>query len=264
MGLIGKLKDKGRRFAMGKILGIVLTWLAEGKFGSGPQKLWLWLQGKKTIIAGLLATIAAALQAAQANGTCALVEGHKLFGWAINCGEAASALLWLSGILALVGLTDGALRMDPPKAPQPKANDARGFSRPLALVGLAALSLLLLSACGEDPLPVAPDPVPTMPAIPAQSVIRLSMGVTQGDGGRVEEIKRDSLYYVEAAPVCSDPALPCPPLTDVAWGVSGAFCEMLGGDRDALRPFICRDLGIAEIRAVSGTATGSVRVRIVN
>lgn len=247
---------------MGKILGIVLTWLAEGKFGSAPQKLYLWLQGKKTIIAGLLATIAAALQAAQANGTCALVEGHKLFGWAINCGEAASALLWLSGILALVGLTDGALRMDPPKAPA--SSNAKGFVRPLALVGLAALSLLLLSACGEDPLPAAPDPVPTMPAIPAQSVIRLSMGVTQGDGGRVEEIKRDSLYYVEAAPVCSDPALPCPPLTDVAWGVSGAFCEMLGGDRDALRPFICRDLGIAEIRAVSGTATGSVRVRIVN
>lgn len=133
-----------------------------------------------------------------------------------------------------------------------------------AYVLLALFSVLMLSACGDDPAPMAPDPVPTPLPVPSQSVIRLSIGVTQGDGGRVEEIKRDSLYYVEAAPVCSDPALPCPPLTDVAWGVSGAFCEMLGGDRDALRPFICRDLGIAEIRAVSGTATGSVRVRIVN
>lgn len=246
---------------MGKILGIVLTWLAEGKFGSAPQKLYLWLQGKKTIIAGLLATIAAALQAARANGTCALVEGHKLFGWSVNCGEAASALLWLSGILALVGLTDGALRMDPPKAPA--SSNAKGFVRPLALIGLAALSLLLLSACGEDPLPVAPDPVPTIAPPPAQSVLRITLGVTQGDGGRVEEVKADRTYYVEAAPVCSDPILPCAPLTDVAWGVSGAFCELLGSDREPYRPFVCRDLGIAEIRAASAGATGSVRVRVV-
>lgn len=256
MGLIGKLKDKGRRLAMGKILGIVLSWLAEGKFGKGPQAVYAWLQGKKTAIAAILATVAAALQAAQSNGTCALFEGQKLFGWAINCGELASGLLWLSGILALIGLTDGALRMDPPKA-------SKGFSRPLALVGLALLSLVMLSACGEDPLPLAPDPVPTPIPTPAQSVIRLSLGVQAGDGGRVEEVKIDRIYYVEAAPVCSDPILPCPPLTDVVWGVSGAFCELLGADREPFRPFVCRDLGIAEIRAASAGASGAVRVRVV-
>lgn len=150
---------------MGAILGWALKQLAEGKFGSGPQRVWLWLQGKKTIIAALLATIAATLQAAQSNGTCALVEGVKLFGWPVNCGEAASALLWLSGILALVGLTDGALRMEPPKAPQPKANDARGFGSRLALAAMAIGSLLLLSACGSmaqlrlgEQRPLAPDP----------------------------------------------------------------------------------------------------------
>ncbi len=265
MGLLGRVKDKARRVAMGRILGIVLSWLAEGKLGAGPQKAYVWLRGKKTIIAGLLATIAAALQAAQSNGTCALVEGHKLFGWPINCGEAASALLWLSGILALVGLTDGALRMDPPKTPvpQPKANWARGFSRPLALIGLAALSLLLLSACGEDPLPAAPDPAPTMPPVPVQSVIRLSLGVTQGDGGRVEEVKIDRLYYVEAVPVCSEALLPCPPLTQVAWGVQGASCELLLDEQAPLRAFQCRDLGVATLRAASAGASGSVTVRVV-
>ncbi len=265
MGLLGRVKDKARRVAMGRILGIVLSWLAEGKLGAGPQKAYVWLRGKKTIIAGLLATIAAALQAAQSNGTCALVEGHKLFGWPINCGEAASALLWLSGILALVGLTDGALRMDPPKTPvpQPKANWARGFSRPLALIGLAALSLLLLSACGEDQLPAAPDPVPTTLPVPSQSVIRLSLGVTQGDGGRVEEVKIDRLYYVEAVPVCSDPLLPCPPLVQVAWGVQGASCELLLDEQAPLRAFQCRDLGVATLRAASAGASGSVTVRVV-
>lgn len=130
-------------------------------------------------------------------------------------------------------------------------------------VALALLSVLMLSACGEDPLPVAPDPVPTPLPAPSQTVIRLSLGVTQGDGGRVEEVKVDRLYYVEAAPVCSDPLLPCPPLSQVAWGVSGAFCELLGGEGDSFRPFICRDLGIAEIRAASAGASGSVRVRVV-
>lgn len=130
-------------------------------------------------------------------------------------------------------------------------------------VALALLSVVLLVACGEDALPLAPEPIPTVPPIPAQSVIRISMGVTQGDGGRVEEVKVDRTYYVEAAPVCSDTTLPCPPLVDVAWGVSGAFCELLGSDREPFRPFVCRDLGIAEIRAASGNAVGSVRVRVV-
>lgn len=150
---------------MSAILGWALKQLAEGKFGKGPQAAYAWLQGKKTIIAALLATIAATLQAAQSNGTCALVEGHKLFGWAINCSEAAAALLWLSGILALIGLTDGALRMEPPKVPQPKANDAKGYASRLALAALAIVSLLLLSACGSmaqlrlgEQRPLAPDP----------------------------------------------------------------------------------------------------------
>lgn len=258
MGLIGKLKDKGRRVAMGKILGIVLTWLAEGKFGAGPKAVYLWLQGKKTVIAALLATIAATLQAAQSNGTCALFEGQKLFGWAINCGEIASGLLWLSGILALIGLTDGALRMDPPKV------NAKGFSRPLALVALAVLSLLMLSACEDNKtLVVSPDPIPTVPPIPTQSIIRLTLGVTNGDGGRVEEVKVDLLYYVEAAPLCSDVLLPCPPLNDVVWGIQGAACELLLDERAPLRAFICRDLGVATIRAVSAGASGAVSVRVV-
>lgn len=133
----------------------------------------------------------------------------------------------------------------------------------LGYVSLAILSVLLLSACGEDPLPLAPDPVPTPIPTPAQSVIRLSLGVQAGDGGRVEEVKVDRVYYVEAAPVCSDAILPCPPLTDVSWGVSGAFCELLGSDREPFRPFVCRDLGIAEIRAASAGASGGVRVRVV-
>lgn len=136
--------------------------------------------------------------------------------------------------------------------------------RRLGYVTLAVLSVLLLSACGEDPLPLAPDPVPTPLPTPAQSIIRLTLGVQAGDGSRVEEVKRDRLYYVEAQPVCSDPLLPCPPLTQVAWGIQGASCELLLDEQAPLRAFICRDLGIATIRAASAGASGSVAVRVVN
>lgn len=132
-----------------------------------------------------------------------------------------------------------------------------------AYVLLALLSVLMMSACGDDPAPMAPDPVPTPLPVPSQSVIRLSLGVTQGDGGRVEEVKVDRLYYVEAVPVCSDPLLPCPPLVQVAWGVQGASCELLLDEQAPLRAFQCRDLGVATIKAASAGASGSVTVRVV-
>lgn len=168
------------------------------------------------------------------------------------------------GPLLQVGLTIWAIvdGIRKAKAAAPAAKPS-GFVRPLAMVGLAVLSLLLLSACGEDPLPLAPSAVPTPIPTPAQSVIRLTLGVQAGDGGRVEEVKQDRLYYVEAAPVCSDPLLPCPPLQTVAWGIQGASCELLLDEQAPLRAFICRDLGIATIRAASAGASGSVSVRVV-
>lgn len=94
---------------MGAVLGWILKQAAEGKFGKPVQSLYLWLQGKKTVIAALLGVLAGALQAAQANGACDLIAGAS-----VNCGQIAQGLAAVAAFLALVGLTDGALRMAPP------------------------------------------------------------------------------------------------------------------------------------------------------
>lgn len=95
---------------MGAILGWILKQAAEGKFGKPVQALYLWLQGKKTVIAAILGVLAGALQTAQGNGAC-----EYLAGASVNCNQIAQGLAAVAAFLALIGLTDGALRIDPPK-----------------------------------------------------------------------------------------------------------------------------------------------------
>lgn len=95
---------------MGAVLGWILKQAAEGKFGKPVQAVYAWLQGKKTVIAAILGVLAGALQTAQSNGACDLIAGASF-----NCGQFAQGLAAVAAFLALIGLTDGALRMAPPK-----------------------------------------------------------------------------------------------------------------------------------------------------
>lgn len=94
---------------MSAIVGWVLKQIAEGKWGSGPQKLYAFLQGKKTAIAAVLGVLYGALQTAQGNGACAFLTGK------VTCADLSSWLGAAAAFLALIGLVDGALRMAPPQ-----------------------------------------------------------------------------------------------------------------------------------------------------
>lgn len=103
------LRKWARGKAMSAVIGWVLKQIAEGKWGSGPQKLYAFLQGKKTAIAAILGILYGALQTAQGNGACALLTGK------VTCADLSSWLGAAAAFLALIGLVDGALRMAPPK-----------------------------------------------------------------------------------------------------------------------------------------------------
>lgn len=92
---------------MSKILALGVKMLAEGKFGEGPAKAYWWLAGKKTHIALALAAVYGVLYGAGEKGLCQ------------PCGEWAGWVVGLSGVLVTVGLFDAAVRIEPPRKPEP-------------------------------------------------------------------------------------------------------------------------------------------------
>ena len=87
---------------MSAVIGWVLKQIAEGKWGSGPQKLYAFLQGKKTAIAAVLGVLYGALQTAQGNGACALLTGK------VTCSDLSS---WLGAAAAFDALSSSFSRL---------------------------------------------------------------------------------------------------------------------------------------------------------
>lgn len=112
MGLFGTLKRKAEDKAMSIIVAKAVKMLAEGRFGAGPAKLYWALAGKKSWIAAILATLAAAVWGADQAGLCALLAEH-----AVNCGAVTQVLGTAAAALAALGLYDGALRLPAPEKP---------------------------------------------------------------------------------------------------------------------------------------------------
>ena len=103
MGLFGKTKAKLKRYAMSKLLAIVLRKAAEGDFGPAVQKVYWYLEGKKTYTAAALAGVAAGLQAASDANICE------------PCGAWVVSLYSAAALLGTLGLVDAAVRIEPPK-----------------------------------------------------------------------------------------------------------------------------------------------------
>jgi hypothetical protein len=100
------LKSWAKRKAMSKIIAVAITYVAEGKLGSGPKRFYWWAKGKKTWTGAILGVVYGALHVAQANGLCASA------GW--DCGEWSALLGTASAFLLTVGLVDGTLHAAPP------------------------------------------------------------------------------------------------------------------------------------------------------
>lgn len=96
------LKAWAERKAMGAILAIFVKKLAEGDFGPGPAKVYWALAGVKTWTALGLAAIAGGLTLAYQLGLCEPCYGY------------VGMLITASGVLAAIGLFDGAVRIMPP------------------------------------------------------------------------------------------------------------------------------------------------------
>lgn len=87
-----------------KILPALLTAWAEGKLGKKPQAVYIWLEGKKTILGMVLIAAGTAAEALAAN--------YPELAWA---PEVATVAFWIGSVLAGVGLVDGGLRSPWPK-----------------------------------------------------------------------------------------------------------------------------------------------------
>jgi len=98
------MKEKLVKWVLGKInwgamLPKLLRMAAEGKFGAPIQKTYWWLAGKKTFIGAAGVFIAA--------GAAGICGQYEQFSWAC---DVSSGAMWLFGVLAGVGLVDGATR----------------------------------------------------------------------------------------------------------------------------------------------------------
>ena len=141
MGIIGRLRAKGERIVLSKILAVIVTKLAEGDFGDGPKKLYWWLSGKKTALGLLFGAAWALLDYGQTSGFC-LAQG-------LDCAGLATTLGTIAAFLLAAGLYDGALR-------SPAPNKYAGLLVLLCLIPLGCASGQV--RLGREPRPLAPDP----------------------------------------------------------------------------------------------------------
>lgn len=106
MGLLGRLKAKGRQIVLSKILAAFVTKLAEGDFGEWPKKLYWRCAGAKTNIGFAFGAAWAFLEYGTQSGFCASR------GW--DCTALANTLGAIAAVLVPIGLFDGALRSKAP------------------------------------------------------------------------------------------------------------------------------------------------------
>ncbi len=120
------LRTWAERKTMSKLLPYLVKALAEGRFGEAPKKAYWFLAGKKMYIGAVLGAVAALLQWGTSSGTCGQLG--------LDCTGYTATLASVAGILALIGLYDGAVRAEAP-------NKFAG------LVVLLCLSFGVLSGC---------------------------------------------------------------------------------------------------------------------
>lgn len=88
---------------MGKFLAIAVKAIAEGKAGKVPAAIYWKLAGWKTPIALGLGILSGALKFLENQGACS------------DCALYSEQLFAFSAFLAMVGLYDSAIRLEPPK-----------------------------------------------------------------------------------------------------------------------------------------------------
>jgi hypothetical protein len=102
-------------WGMGKLTGIALKAIAEGKLGRPLQWLYWHLKGIKTILGLVLLGAGGAVLWLDSHGVCAVVAAH--WAW-VECGAWASTIvrwsLGLGAFFAWLGQQDGALHLDAP------------------------------------------------------------------------------------------------------------------------------------------------------
>lgn len=99
-----------RKWAISKILPLFVKKLAEGDFGTAPAHAYIWLAGKKTWTAIILAAVYAALINLDAYRLC---PADPATGFTV-CHAYAGYLWDAAKALLAFGLYDGAIRMAPP------------------------------------------------------------------------------------------------------------------------------------------------------
>lgn len=91
---------RGKKYSA--ILVSIVKGIAEGKFGEKPKAIYWALEGYKTLIAFVFATLTFALEYAVSSGL-----------WP-DAAPAIPVLYGISAFLLAVGLYDGAVRAEPP------------------------------------------------------------------------------------------------------------------------------------------------------
>ena len=94
---------------MSNLPALLVTGIAEGRFGEGPKKVYWWLSGKKTYIGLAFGLAWALLEYGSSSGTCGKL-GY-------DCSHISSVLGQVAMFLLAVGLYDGAIRTTAPVAP---------------------------------------------------------------------------------------------------------------------------------------------------
>lgn len=87
------------------LLPLLVKKLAEGDFGQGLANIYWFLAGKKLYISIAIGLIALGLDYLFGLGVCD------------SCGGYKELTLKIAGILAVIGLYDGAIRADKPEKP---------------------------------------------------------------------------------------------------------------------------------------------------
>lgn len=91
------------KFAMTKLLPLLIKKVAEGDFGQWPAKLYWALAGRKFYISIAIGLLGVGLDYLFGIGVCD------------SCGGYKGDLMTFAAVLAAIGLYDGAVRSTPPE-----------------------------------------------------------------------------------------------------------------------------------------------------
>lgn len=111
MGILDKVKGLGAGFIVGKVLKSI----AEGKYGTALQWLYLHLNGLITVIGVVFGVVAGFIGVLDHYGVCALAVAH--WAW-FDCGVLTAAITkgtaGLSAFCIWIGQINGSVHLDPP------------------------------------------------------------------------------------------------------------------------------------------------------